>query len=161
VEEASLLTLLKRVDRSFARNTQHYSASNGDGFLVDLIKPMRNPPWRAEGGRIGGEHDLDAVEIEGLAWLESAPAFEAVVIDERGGPLRIVTSDPRVFGAHKIWLSNRIDRSPLKRRRDSEQGRAVLNLCRSHFPHLPFTGEELRMLPREVFDAAAAVYSAA
>jgi hypothetical protein len=162
LEDGSLLALLRRVDRSFERARQTFRAVNDEGFLVDLIRPMRDPPWRkdasGERGRIGGEDDIDAAEIEGLAWQESAPAFEAVCIDERGGPLRVVTSDPRVWGAHKLWLSGRSDRDPLKRRRDGEQGRDVLGLCRSHFAHLPFEAPDLRMLPRPVFYAAKAVF---
>jgi hypothetical protein len=94
--------------------------------------------------------DLAAVEIAGLAWRESAPAFESIAIDERGEPLRIVTSDPRVFVAHKYWLSKRSDREAIKRRRDGEQAKAIATLIATHMPQLPFEWAELRMLPREL-----------
>ncbi len=130
IEEKSLLALLQRVDRSFERSWQTFRAVNRDGYLVDLIKPMRNPPWTPEQSQVGGDADLDAAEIEGLAWHESAPPFEAVCIDDRGQPLRIITSDPRVWAIHKMWLSERQDRAPLKRRRDAEQGRTAMALVR-------------------------------
>ena len=57
---------------------------------------MRSPHRNAEPEMIGMDpDDLLAAEIEGLAWHESAPSFEAVVIDEKGEPLRIVATDPR------------------------------------------------------------------
>ena len=154
LEEASLLALIQRVDRSFERSHQTFRAVNRDGYLVDLIKPMRNPPWTPEPSRVGGTDDLDAAEIDGLVWQESAPAFEAICIDDRGQPLRLVTSDPRVWAVHKLWLSERGDRQPIKRRRDAEQGKAVLALVQEHMPHLPLRAEELRMLPREVVERA-------
>jgi hypothetical protein len=96
-----------------------------------------------------------AAEIEGLAWHENAPSFEAVAIDERGEPLRIVATDPRVWAALKLWLSNRKDREPLKRRHDEAQARIVARLVVQYMPHLPFASEELRMLPKDVVDDAA------
>ena len=155
----SLLRLLQRVDKSFERSPQGFRAVNRTGYLVDLIKPIPEPPWKSEPDRIGDDaDDLVAVGIEGLDWLCNAPAFEAVAIDERGEPLPIVTSDPRVFAAHKLWLSKRSDREPIKRRRDLEQARAVARLAADYLQHLPFRAEELQMLPRDVVAAAAPMF---
>jgi len=151
IEEASLLRILQRVDKSFVRAPQGFRAVNKAGYLVDLVKPLRNPPWTVETTKIGEDPgDLAAVELAGLAWHESAPAFEATTIDERGEPLRIVTSDPRVFVAHKYWVSRREDREPIKRRRDGEQAKAIAALVATHMPQLPFEPEALRMLPKEL-----------
>lgn len=153
LEPTSLLRILQRVDKSFARSNQEFRAVNRDGFLVDLVKALRTPPWTSEPSRIGFDPaDLAAVEIEGLAWHESAPPFEATAVDERGEPLRIVTSDPRVFVAHKFWISNRADREPIKRRRDLEQAKTVAALVAAYMPHLPFESDDLRMLPRELVE---------
>lgn len=159
LEPTSLLRILKRVDKSFSRSSQEFRAVNRDGFLVDLIKPLRNPPWTNESARLGADpDDLTAVEIEGLAWHESAPAFEAMAIDERGEPLRVVATDPRIFAAHKLWLSRRLDREPIKRRRDREQAEAVATLVASYMPHLAFDAEDLRMLPRDLVDEVAPLF---
>lgn len=100
---ASLLRILQRVDKSFRRTERAFRAANRAGYLVDLVKALRDPPWADGAVRIGDDpDDLVAVEIEGLTWLESAPAFESTVIDERGAPLRLVTVDPRVFAIHKL-----------------------------------------------------------
>jgi hypothetical protein len=134
-------------------------SSNRDGYLVELIRPMRNPPWKDEPETVGSDpDDLTAIQIEGLAWLESAPQFEAIATDERGEPLRIVAPDPRVWAAHKLWLSKRDDREPIKRRRDEAQARAVGSLVSEYLPNLPFAQEQLRMLPKKLFDEAAPLF---
>jgi hypothetical protein len=161
LEGASLLRILQRVDKSFVRSNQDFRAVNRHGYLVDLIKPLRDPPWTAESAKIGDDpNDLNAVEIEGLSWHESAPPFETTAIDEKGEPLRMVTSDPRIFAVHKLWLSRRIDRDPIKRRRDREQARAVAALVARHFPHLPFEETELRMLPMDLVAEASPLFAA-
>ncbi len=155
----SLLRLLQKVDHSFKRSNQTFRAVNSDGYLVDLIKPLRNPPWLDERERAGSDaDDLLAVEIEGLVWHESAPAFEAVAIDERGEPCRIVATDPRVWTAHKLWLSKRDDREPIKRRRDEAQAEAIGRLVAAYLPQLPYSADDLKMLPKAVFDDAAPLF---
>jgi hypothetical protein len=160
VPERTLIGLLKRVDKSFERSSQAFRAVNDEGYLVDLIKPQRNPPWQQERERIGeGDDELVASAIEGLAWHESAPSFEAVAIDEKGVPVRIVASDPRVFAAHKHWLSKQRNREPAKRRRDAAQAEAVGQLVSEHLVHLPFRAEEMRMIPRDVFEEAESLFA--
>lgn len=156
----SLIQLLRLADRSFRRTRQSFRAENDEGYLVDLIKPMRNPPWRGERLAVGVADDIQAAEIEGLVWLENAPAFEQTVIDERGYPLRSVASDPRVFAIHKHWISTREDREPLKKKRDREQADTVAALVGNYLPNLPFDESELRMIPRDVVDAALRSFTA-
>ena len=158
--ERSLMGLLRRVDRSFERGRQAFRAANRDGFLVDLVRPMRIPPWRDErSGIADSATDLDAVQIEGLIWSESAPAFAAVAVDVRGFPLRMVAPDPRAFAVHKLWLSRRVDRDPLKTMRDAAQARAVAGLVARHMPQLPFRPEEMRSFPRDVVAAAVPLFA--
>jgi hypothetical protein len=160
VSRPSLLRLLQKTDAGFRRSSRKFQAANQEGYLVDLIKPMRNPPWTKEKERIGAdEGDLMAAEIEGLAWQESAPSFEAIAIDERGEACRIVTTDPRVWAAHKFWLSKRKDREPVKRRNDAAQARAVGQLVIRYMQHLPYVADELRMLPKRVFDEAKPLFA--
>jgi len=160
IEAASLLRILQRVDRSFERTRQEFRAVNKEGYLVDLIKPLRNPPWIVETTKVGDDPaDLAAVEIAGLAWHENAPAFESTCIDERGEPLRIVTSDPRVFVAHKYWLSKREDREAIKRRRDGEQAKVIATLVATHMPQLRYAWDEVRMLPKELFEDAKPLFA--
>jgi hypothetical protein len=160
--ERSLIKVLKQIDKTFERTANHYRAQNSQGYLVDLIKPLRNPPWRKDILQVGDNSpdDLTAAEIEGLVWLENAPAFESVAIDERGMPLRIITADPRVWAIHKHWLAKRADRNPLKRRRDAEQAMVVGGIVRDYLPHLPFHRDDLKVLPKEVVADAAQLFEA-
>lgn len=159
--ERSLMGLLRRVDRSFERGRQTYRASNRDGFFVDLVRPMRHPPRQDErSGIADAATDLDAVQIEGLIWNENSPAFIATAIDSRGFPLCMVAPDPRAFAVHKLWMSRRADRDPLKKVRDAAQARAVAGLVARHMPHLPFRPEEMRSFPRDVVAAAAPLFAA-
>lgn len=160
VSESSLLKILRRVDTSFERSKQTFRAVNRDGYLVELIKPMPSPPRKATPDKVGSDpDDLDAVPIEGLDWLQNSPAFEAIAIDEKGEPTRIVAPDPRVWAAHKLWLSRRPDREPLRRQRDAAQAEAVAALVATYLTYLPFDAEQLRMLPKEVVDQAAPLFA--
>ena len=161
VDAPSLLRILQRVDKSFRRTEQDFRAANRDGYLVDLVKATRNPPWAESAVRVGDDpDDLAAVEIEGLAWLDSAPAFEATIIDERGEPSRLVTVDPRVFAIHKLWISERGDREPIRRRRDADQAKAVAALVGAFMPQLLVERDDLRMLPGALVDSARPMFAA-
>lgn len=159
VSERSIIGLLRRVDRSFERSRETFRAVNNESYLVDFIKPMRNPPWAKEPEQIGDSDDLLAAQIEGLTWLENAPPFESVVIDEKGEPVRVVAVDPRVFAIHKLWLSKQPMRDPLKRRRDEAQARTVAALVHDYLTHLPFQPDELRMTPRAIVEDAAPLFA--
>jgi hypothetical protein len=159
VSESSLMKILKRVDASFNRSKETFRAVNRDGYLVDLIKPMQNPPWKEAPDKVGSDpEDLSAVQIEGLDWLQNSPPFNAVAIDEKGEPVRIVAPDPRVWAVHKLWLSRRADRQPIKRQRDAAQAEAVAALVATFLTHLPFEPEQLRMLPKELVTDAAPLF---
>jgi len=159
IKNNSLLGLLKKVDKSFERTRSSYRAANREGYLVDLIKPPAKPIWRESRESIGnGEDELVAAAIEGLDWLENSPPFEAIAIDEKGEPLRIVAPDPRIFAAHKFWISQRGDREPVKRQRDRAQAETVAQLTTTYFKHLPYEASELRALPRNVFENAAPLF---
>ena len=156
VPERSLMKVVRQFDKTFMRTEHEYSAQNAEGYMVDLIKPMRNPPWKVDIASIGapGADELVAAEIEGLIWLENAPSFESVAIDEKGVPVTIVTVDPRAWAVHKFWLSQRDGRDPIKMRRDEEQAAIVATIVRDHFPHLAFSPRDLRMIPMDVVTAA-------
>ena len=155
VSPPSLLRLLKKIDRSFRRSKQGFRAVNANGYCVDLIKPSRNQP-RWDGRRQEGAdtNEYFATETATSNWLE-APSFDAIAIDEKGEPLRIVAADPRVWVTHRLWLSKRKDRKPLERRRDREMAHAIRRLVAEYMPHLQFASDQLRMLPKSLLKEAA------
>jgi hypothetical protein len=155
VPERTLLGLLRRVDKSFSKTPRTFQAANASGFLVDLIMPERNPPWTREAASVSNNSsDLEPSPIGGLAWHESAPAFEAMAIDARGFPVRIIAPDPRAFAVHKFWLSEQPNRNPAKRRRDRLQAEAVAHLTVRYLQHLPFETGALKSFPKSIVESA-------
>lgn len=155
VEERTLLGLLRKVDKSFVRTSRTFQAANAEGYLVDLIKPERNPPWAMEANSISGVRtDLEASPIGGLTWHESAPPFEALAIDARGFPLRLIVPDPRAFAVHKLWLSEQPNRNPAKRRRDRQQAETVAKITARYLQHLPFEMAALKSFPKPIVERA-------
>ena len=68
-------------------------------------------------------------------------------IDATGLPVRLVVTDPRAFALHKLWLSRRADREPVKKRRDFDQARAAARIAIGYLG-LSFESNELDALPR-------------
>ena len=156
IGQAGLIGLLRRADQSFSLPRRRgFRAENRDGYLVDLIRPENRETFRADlpQGLSTLPDDLEGAPIFGLQWLVNAPKVEAVVIDVRGYPLRVVAIDPRVFALHKSWVSERPNRDPLKRRRDTEQARASAQIARRYLG-LSFDAADLSALPGELRDRA-------
>src|SRR3546814_15460817 len=125
--------MLRRVDTSFdVAGARSYRAVNRDSFMVDLIAPAPKDPVRPRTGRnrIGGDDDLIAAEIFGLAWLVNSPGFEPMSIGEDGFPVRLACPDPRAFALHTPWLSQRDDREPEQRPEERRVGQESVTRCR-------------------------------
>jgi hypothetical protein len=128
-----VLGLLRKVDHSFAPRVGGYRATNDEGYDVDLIRPLAKNEMASMPKKLGqGNDDLEAAAILGLDWLLHAPKFERVIIGADGLPLRICCIDPRAFALHKLWLSKRHDRDPIRRARDREQAQAVAFIARDY-----------------------------
>lgn len=150
-----LIEVLRKADSSFEPiKKDSFRAANKDGFLVDLIKPTPQPPWREQPKKLVASDQLVAAEIENLEWLESSPRFAHVVIGDDGMPATMVTPDPRAFAVYKLWLSEQPRREPLKRGRDRLQALAVARLVAERLPHLPFGAQDLKAFPQSVVDVA-------
>ncbi len=149
----SIMSLLQKADKSFSRfENKHYAAVNKTGFIVELIKPLPNPPMKTESMSIGGRDDLQASEIEGLNWILSASNEDVVVISEDGFPVSWVVPDPRIFSAHKLWLSKKEDRNPVKKVRDFAQAKAMINLIQNYLEDYPFDNAFMKNLPDTLND---------
>lgn len=146
--DGGLIALLRKADKSFApRGANDFRAVSDAGFLVDLIEPQRRDWASCEASRLSdAADDLTAAPIAGLAWLESSPRFEAVVLDEKGLPCWLPTIDPRAFALHKHWLASKQDRDPAKRRRDAAQAATAATLAVRHLG-LDLEGSDLTALP--------------
>lgn len=150
-----LLDILRKADRSFELcKPRSFQAVNRDGYMVDLIKAEPKKVLVKERKRMGGPGDLEAIEIRNLQWLLSSPKFSQIVIGNDGHPAVMAAPDPRVFALHKFWLSGQLDREPMKKQRDQDQGLAVARLVIKYLPQYPFKRSELRMFPNEVIKDA-------
>jgi hypothetical protein len=137
IHSKGFIGLLRNVDRSFTPlRPRGFRASNRDGYLVDLAD------------------DLEGAAIFGLGWLINSPKMEAIVIDERGYPVRMAVIDPRAFALHKAWLSSKDDRDALKRKRDFEQAKAAAVIA-TQYLQLPFDdAQALAALPKQLRNLA-------
>jgi hypothetical protein len=62
--------------------------------------------------------------------------------------------DPRAFLIHKSWLSNQIDRDPLKKQRDLHQAEILFEAIKNYLPQYELQHEHLKYLPKKVIDAS-------
>lgn len=152
-----LLSIIRNVDKSFDRaRNQTFRANNANGYIVDFIKPEPRPAWKDEPEVISNQStdrddDLIASPIRGLTWLESAPKFETVAVDDRGWPVPMCCPDPRAFAIYKLWLGRKApNRDPVKRRRDIEQAHAVFLLVSEYMPDRKFSASDMKNFPIEL-----------
>ncbi len=159
VHQRGLIGILQRIDTSFMpQGRRGFRASNNDGYLVDLIRPEARNPFRdrRRTALTDLSDDLEGAAIFGLDWLVNSPRLEAVAIDERGYPVRMVVIDPRAFALHKAWLSARPDREPIKAARDLEQARLAAAIA-TRYLRLEFGSSDLAALPSALRELAPAL----
>ena len=151
ISETGILGLLKSVDSSFEK-TQPYRATNEDGYFVDLIRPTSTPVGHEDGKKsiAGNPDDLQAAEIEGLWWLKNVPTLSSVAVADDGYPVRIVAPHPLAFASHKMWLSERVDREPVKKRREAVQGLLIERLVRDYLPQWHYDDQVLQGVPKQL-----------
>ncbi len=149
-EVEGFLSVLKKADRSFKRSKQLYRAINKDGYMADLIVPEPKNPLVTAQEQMGDEYDLKASGIGSLRWLVNAAKVEAVVIDKKGYPFRMVVPDPRAFAIHKLWVSEQPNRKADKAKRDREQAITVADLIIERLPQFRFELDELKIFSKEV-----------
>jgi len=143
VEREGIMGLLKRVDRSFQAD-YGMNPTNRHGYVVDLLCPETDD---FESMKLGS--DILAAQMPGAEWLLKAPQFEQVVIGEDGWSLRMVVPEPRTFALHKLWVSHRRDRNPIKRPRDAAHARLVAGLVHTYL-RSPFAAAAMSWLPKEL-----------
>jgi len=93
--------------------------------------------------------DLTGAPIFGLQWLLNSPRMSAHCIAEDGFSVYVPTIDLRSFVLHKIWISNRKDRDPLKATRDRDQAKYVAEIATKYLG-LTFNDDDLRAIPAKL-----------
>lgn len=133
----SMLAALQKVDKTFQVNEdQKYTASNKDGFEVDIIRRVAKEGDPHPVRLSDAEDDFWVVQAKRADELVNASEFSEVVVAENGTLARLTTIHPAVFVSFKRWMSKEPDRDPLKRRRDALQADAVEWALHERLPHL-------------------------
>lgn len=136
-----LIGLLKKVDSSFEpQKDQEYRASNSRGYVVDLIqrRPDSLSDDKEKQQLISNPDDFWATRIRNMDWLIRSPRFKQIVVGTNGTMAEMITVDPRAFVFHKLWLSQKEDRDPVKKSHDLAQAKAVFKLVEDRFPQMNF-----------------------
>ena len=140
-----VIGLLKKIDHTFDVGQGHFRAENNAGFH-GRFHPAGAPQWNADRQRAadGRRRPVGGCDRR-PAMARQCPEIRQIAIGEDGQPVWMCCVDPRVFGLHKYWVSNR-DREPVKRRRDAEPAKAVAILA-SQYLRMDFQGKDLSALP--------------
>lgn len=140
-----LWDMLKAVDPTFTINTEReFQARNAKAYEVELLVA----PSRFE--TLAGKDRPRPVPLPEQEWLLPGRRVDQVVPCRDGSPARIVAPDPRWFALHKLWLGAQAKRNPLKRRKDTVQGAALLDAVADAMPHYSLGQEFVNSLPDEL-----------
>lgn len=143
--DAPVWSLLKAVDPTFTVNSEReFQARNADAYEVELLVA----PSRA--GAMGKREKPRPIPLPEQEWLLLGKPVDQVVICRDATAVRIVAPDPRWFALQKLWLSGQAKRNPFKRRKDREQGVAMLDAVAEAMPHYPLDEEFAASLPPEL-----------
>lgn len=140
-----LWDMLKAVDPTFTINTEReFQARNAKAYEVELLVA----PSRV--ATLAGKDRPRPVPLPEQEWLLPGRRVDQVVPCRDGSPARIVAPDPRWFALHKLWLGAQAKRNPLKRRKDTLQGAALLDAVAEAMPHYSLGHEFVESLPDEL-----------
>jgi hypothetical protein len=156
ISTSGLIGVLQTVDESFATtHPRSFRATNRSGYLVDLIRPEAKDVFKdnLRTALTDLPDDLEGAAIFGLGWLVNSPKLEAIAVDDKGYPARLVVIDPRAFALHKAWLSKRPDREQIKAMRDLEQAKAAAIIA-TRYLKKSFDAAELTALPNALREIA-------
>ena len=143
--QAPLLSVLKAVDPTYVVNSERpFQARNRNAYEVEILLA----PSLA--GSYPPAEPLRPTPLPEQEWLLRGRHVDQVVCARDGTAARIVAPDPRWFALHKLWLADKPTRSPLKARKDRQQGHAVLHAVKSGMPHYPLDEAFAASLPAEL-----------
>lgn len=144
-EEAALWNALKAVDPTFTVNAEReFQARNREAYEIELLVA----PSRVE--TMSPREKPRPIPLPEQEWLLLGRPVDHVLPCRDGKAVRVVAPDPRWFALHKLWLGNQAKRNPLKRRKDVQQGNAVLSAVAQAMPQYPLDAEFIASIPPEL-----------
>jgi hypothetical protein len=141
----ALFAALKRIDGTYAINTERqFQIRNSKGNEVELLLAA------AISDRWSNEQRIRPVPLPEQDWLLKGRPVSQIATDYSDKPARVCAPDPRWFGLHKLWLSQKPGRDHRKVDKDERQGRAVLDMVADHMPHYPLDTDFRADVPQEL-----------
>lgn len=145
VDRPSIFGILKQVDSTYTINSERsFQARNSRGNEVELLIA------KSLDGQLSKYEKLRPIPLPEQDWLLPGSRVSHVVCGFDSQPARVVAPDPRWYALHKLWLSDKPQRDPLKKPKDRAQGDTVLHLVHDHLPHFPLDDEFEASLPPEL-----------
>jgi hypothetical protein len=144
-EDAALWNALKAVDPTFTINAEReFQARNRQAYEIELlVAPSRvatmNPREKPR-----------PIPLPEQEWLLLGKPVDHILPCRDGKAVRVVAPDPRWFALHKLWLGDQAKRNPLKRRKDTQQGNAVLSAVAEAMPQYPLDPAFVATIPDEL-----------
>lgn len=144
-EDAAFWNALKAVDPTFTVNAEReFQARNRQSYEIELLVA----PSRA--ATMSPREKPRPVPLPEQEWLLLGRSVDQVVPCRDGSAVRVVAPDPRWLALHKLWLGNQAKRNPLKRRKDIQQGNAVLSAVAEAMPQFPLDAAFVSAIPGEL-----------
>ena len=144
-EQPAVWNMLKAVDPTYTVNMERsFQARNAKAYEVELLVA----PSRA--ASLAQLEQPRAVPLPEQEWLLNGRVVDRVTVCRDGSPARIVAPDPRWFALHKLWMSRQAKRNPLKRRKDEQQGVALLEAVSLTMPQYPLDAGFETSLPAKL-----------
>lgn len=137
--------MLKSVDPTYTVNSERpFQARNSKAYEFELLAAPSRLPTMAKRDK------PSPVPLEEQEWLLNGRHVDHVVVSRDLKPARIVAPDPRWFALHKLWMSEKPERNPLKKPKDHKQGLALLDAVALAMPHYPLDDAFVSELPVEL-----------
>ena len=144
-EGAPCWDALKAVDPTFAINSEReFQSRNKDSYEVELLVA----PSRAK--TLGKKEKPRPIPLPEQEWLLLGKPVDQIAVCRDATAARVVAPDPRWFALHKLWLGNKPERIAMKKRKDIQQGNAVLDAVAQLMPHYPLDEAFVSEIPDEL-----------
>lgn len=143
--ERPLWAMLKATDSTYTLNSERqFQARNARAYEVEILVA----PSNASG--IARTDQPRPVALPEQEWLLNGTPVDQVVVCRDSSPARLFVPDPRWFALHKLWMSRKIERNPLKRPKDERQGLALLDAVHLAMPQFPLDADFETQLSEEL-----------
>ena len=126
----TLFGILRSIDSTYRINPKKpYRATNSTGYEVELLAAPSRHPFPSE------EIFSPMATLIEQEWLLNGSPIGNVIATIRNRACPLYVPDPRWMALHRLWLSEKPERNPLKREKDARQGNVLLDAVRYFLPH--------------------------